>query len=353
MIMPETTAFAARSLDFRNHCSGGNGTRMGIFSLFYGLYGPYWFPFLQERRSPVLMDFLLDGGWQLKARTSAKFTFPEFDRTVFARVPSADLTEGDPSKLGWENDRANVGSLLADIDRRDPARPFFSFMFFESPHARYYFPEECALRRPYLEKVNYATMDPARDRDLLHARYVNSCRHLDTQFGRILRGLEERGLLDSTVVILTGDHGEEFMERGRWGHHSAFNRYQCGVPMILHHPGCVPARVEAMTSHLDIPATLLGLLGVENPASDYGLGVDLLRGGSRSSCVVSGWDDLAWRGASGTLVVPMGRTGLAETVALGPDDRELPEEGERAALSLAGDSIREVLSGLSRFRRKR
>ncbi|MEJ2132992.1 MAG: DUF3413 domain-containing protein, partial [Gammaproteobacteria bacterium] len=118
-IMPATTAFAGRAHTFRSHYSGGNGTRMGMFSMFYGLYGSYWFSFLNETRSPAMLDVLVDGGYDMRAFTSAKFTFPEFDKTIFSRFPSEHLREGDPAKYGWENDRANVTELIRSIDQRD------------------------------------------------------------------------------------------------------------------------------------------------------------------------------------------------------------------------------------------
>jgi membrane-anchored protein YejM (alkaline phosphatase superfamily) len=53
---------------------GGNGTRMALFSMFYGLYGPYWFDFLNTRRSPVLMDVLQQQKYQMSMYTSARFS---------------------------------------------------------------------------------------------------------------------------------------------------------------------------------------------------------------------------------------------------------------------------------------
>jgi membrane-anchored protein YejM (alkaline phosphatase superfamily) len=85
-IMPQTWALAQKSNWFRQHYSGGNGTRMAMFALFYGLYGSYWFSFLEQNRGPVLIDTLIDAGYQMSLYTSAKFTYPEFDRTIFARI---------------------------------------------------------------------------------------------------------------------------------------------------------------------------------------------------------------------------------------------------------------------------
>ena len=350
-ITPDTWAFAGKSLRFTNHFSAGNGTRMGVFGMFYGLYGPYWFPFLQERRSPVFADYLLDRGYDMECYTSARFTFPEFDKTIWARVPVDRLHEGDPKLSGWQNDRKFTGEFLESIDRAPKGKPFFRFMFFESPHARYYFPPECVIRTPYLETFNYASGDLEKQMPLIFNRYVNSCRHLDTQFARVIRGLEERHLLDSTVVLMMGDHGEEFMERGRWGHHSAFNRFQTQTPLVLHYPGVVPGVVNRMTSHLDLTATVLGLLGVANPPSDYSLGYDLLGPEVRTESVASGWDDLAFRGEKTTVAIPVKRTGISHSIVLDTDDRELPPDQADQVLKDSRDRIKAVLSGLSRFRK--
>jgi membrane-anchored protein YejM (alkaline phosphatase superfamily) len=291
-VMPRTWAFSRRSLCFRQHYSSGNTTRMGVFGMFYGLYGPYWWAFLKEQRPPVLMDLLFEARYQFFLYTSARFTYPEFNRTVFAHVPSRDLHDGVEGE-GWQRDAANAGLLLDAVARRDRSRPFMAFLFLDTTHAPYSFPKEAAEVRPYLEDVNYAALDPKRDWPLLKNRYLNACRHLDRQIGRILAGIEEQGLLDSTIVLVTGDHGQEFMEKGRWGHNSAFTEEQVRVPLVVWVPDTPPAETARMTSHLDMPATLLARLGVTNPPSDYSLGMDLLGTEERRFAVVCSWQTLA------------------------------------------------------------
>ena len=350
-IMPATTAFAKRALRFRQHYSGGNNTRMGMFSMFYGLYGGYWFAFQEQERGPVLVDTLIDDGYQMQLRTSARFTYPEFDETIFARIPREQLHEGD-GRPGWVDDRANVGELINFMDKRDPARPFFAFMFFESPHAKYDFPPESVIRTPYLDSLNYATMDLGRDIGLIKNRYLNACHHLDSQLARIFDYLEAHGLLESTIVVVTGDHGEEFMEKGRWGHASAFSEEQTRVPLVLYVPGQAPAEIDRMTSHLDLPATILGLLGVSNPPSDYSLGYDLLHGPERTSTVVSGWNDLAYVDAQHKVVLPLGRFDFSQKRRVTTrDDAALVAPDE--LLAEDHTHVLDLLRELTRFGRSR
>jgi membrane-anchored protein YejM (alkaline phosphatase superfamily) len=348
-IMPATHAFARRALWFRTHYSGGNGTRMGMFSMFYGLYGSYWFPFLQHRRQPVLLDVLQQDGYQLGLFTSANFSYPEFDKTLFSGVPSQQLhafSEGPT----WQRDRHNVGELLSFIERRDPARPFMAFMFFESPHARYEFPPESVIRRPYLEELNYANLKLEKNIGLIFNRYVNACHHLDSQLARVIAYLEQHALLASTLVVITGDHGESFMEKGRWGHGSDFSDVQTRVPLVLWIPGEAPREITRMTSHLDIAPTVLARLGVTNPPEDYSAGFDLLGERTRSMAVLADWNTLAVVDGRSKLIFPMHAAGfLQRRHATTADDVPLSESESRALLEANPQRWLDVMHDLAKF----
>lgn len=90
-IMPNFWQFSEQAHRFTNHYSGGNGTRMGVFSLFYGLPGSYWFAFLDAQRDPALIRLLQERDYQFGLFTSSDFTYPEFNRTVFSRFADSDL----------------------------------------------------------------------------------------------------------------------------------------------------------------------------------------------------------------------------------------------------------------------
>lgn len=346
-IMPATWAFAERSVRFRRHYSGGNGTRMGMFSMFYGLTGNYFEPCLAEQRAPVLLDRLRGAGFEFFLHTSAEFSFPELDKTVFAGVPRELLHEAKGDRR-WQRDRDCVEAILGELGRRDPSRPFFTFMFFESPHAPYDFPEECAIRKPFAAELNYLTMDVKRDIGLIKNRYINAVRHLDTQLERLLKYLEESRLLESTIVLITGDHGEEFMEKGRWGHHSAFTEEQTRVPLVLHVPGVAAGAVDRLTSHLDLPATVLPRLGVRNPSGDYSLGFDLLGGPAREWAALSGWVEVAYVDDRWKSVLPVKSYAVARRSVTTRDDGPADQA---IFMSECRDQLATFLQDLRRFQR--
>jgi len=324
-IMPATYAFAQQAHNYTNHYSGSNMTRMGVFTMFYGLYGTYWFPFLDRQQGPVLLDVLKKQGYQYGIYSSARLTYPEFNKTVFVNVPSANQHEFI-SGMGWERDRHNVKELIDFIDKRDKSRPFMTFMFFESPHANYYFPDESVIRKEYLQDFNYATSINKKYMPLIKNRYINSVRHLDSQFARILEYLRREGLDQSTIVLITGDHGEEFMEKGRWGHGSEFHEEQIHVPLVLSIPGTGAGVDTRLSSHMDIPATLMPYLGVTNPPQDYSLGYNLMEPAARDFAVVADWNHIGYIGTDFKAVLPMKTAGLVDEKVMTHDDKHVSDD---------------------------
>ena len=91
--------------------------------------------------------------------------------------------------------------------------------------------------------------------------------------------MEEKGLLDNTIIVITGDHGQEFNENKRnfWGHNGNYTKWQLQIPLVLYYPGVAAGdTVTHTTTHFDITPTVMGRwLGVTNPPGDYSLGYDL------------------------------------------------------------------------------
>jgi hypothetical protein len=129
--------------------------------------------------------------------------------------------------------------------------------------------------------------------DQLLNRYTNAAHWIDVQIGRIYAELEKQGLLDNTIIIVTGDHGEEFMEKGAWGHNSSFVEEQVRTPMVMWMPGAGHRVIDEITSHLDIGTTLMQTLGAPKDASNYSLGRNLLENSNCAYIVSSDWHSIS------------------------------------------------------------
>jgi membrane-anchored protein YejM (alkaline phosphatase superfamily) len=304
-IMPQLWDFSEHALRLEQHYSGGNTTQMGIFSMFYGLYGNYWFPMQAARRSPLLMDVLQQQNYQFSLHTSQSFTYPPFQETVFARMNPADmhaLSEGPPA---WQRDRQNIDDILKFIDSRDQSRPFMTYMFFEGTHANYTFPPESVIARPYLEDFNYLSADFAsrwcRSRTATSTLPTTSTSRSDASSPICGQGSCST-IRSSSCLAITARNS---WSASRWGHAADFNRFQTSTVAVLWVPGQNARRISGISSHLDLPATLMPLLGVQNPPADFSLGQNLLAADfHRDYAVAAGWNSIAYLGEKVQDLVP-------------------------------------------------
>lgn len=111
------------------------------------------------------------------------------------------------------------------------------------------------------------------ERDLadLEALYDGELRYVDAELERLFEALEERGRLAETAVVVTADHGEEFMDHGRLGHHPDLYDELVHVPLLVWLPPgaresldvTATGRVSGQVSLLDVAPTVTDLLGVD------------------------------------------------------------------------------------------
>jgi uncharacterized protein len=308
---PNIWRFSRDAQIFRQHLSGGHSTRFGIFSMIYGLHGTYWWPILAEGREPVLIAKLAEAGYRFRILSSTSLGYPEFRRTAFVSVRSS-LTDNLPAATVDERDvlQARAFQEFLEATPRDDA--FFAFMFLGSPHFPFLFAPEHAKFLPIIEDPTVAQAQSAEGGRLMYNRYRNSVHSVDSIVGTILDALEHRGLLDRSIVVITGDHGQEFYEHGFFGHGSAFTPEQTHVPLIMRVPGLSFREHDHLTQHQDLPATMLALLGVNDPPERYSLGRNMLEGRARPYAVVCGFRECALQDSEGWVVFGVeGKTSLS------------------------------------------
>lgn len=290
-ITPNIWRLSQDSWRFDSHYSSGNATRFGIFGLFYGLYGTYWHSMLAEEKSPVLMRELQKQKYRMSILASAPLVNPEFDRTVFADIRNKiELRQTGGGSVA--NDRVITDKMISFVASTPKNEPFFGFMFFDAPHVAGH-PEEAAPFQPELKEVDHLTLNNDTDPVPYKNRYKNAVFYNDMLIGRVIEQLKKSNLLSSTIVIITGDHGEEFndLKMNYWGHVGNFSRYQTQTPLVIHWPGKAPATLQHTTSHLDIVPTLMKeMLACDTDPSKFSNGRYLLDTSPRPYVLISSWD---------------------------------------------------------------
>lgn len=338
---PNLQRFSRASWRFDEHFSSANCTRFGIFGLFYGVYGTYWPAFLAEQRPPVLMEQLTKLGYRMGVYASASLASPEFDRTVFAGIRDRISLRQEGSSPA-KRDRTITDKMKGFLSEQDGSKPFFGFLFYDSPHGKDY-PEEMTQFSPVWETVDYLALDNDFDPQPYYNRYRNAVFYVDALIGEVFDTLKAQGLTESTIVAVVGDHGEEFNEHrlNYWGHNGNFGRYQTGTPLLLAMPGEAPRVFTHRTSHLDVAPTLLRrMLGCSQPTTIYSNGRDLTDASARPYLFVNTWDRFGIVEQDKITVVYQS----GETEAL--DSRSLLElpDGE-----LDGAMAAQVAEGMGRF----
>jgi arylsulfatase A-like enzyme len=207
--------------------------------------------------------------------------------------------------LGWLDGGLSDGPFFVlmhtyDIHSPyDPPEPYRS-MYTDPNYAGGFNPTSAELTRVRrkADKNPDLGLDLSED-DLkfIVGRYDGGIRYVDGLIGVLLRGLNQRGLLDNTWIVVTADHGEEFGEHGVVLHDKLFNTV-ARVPLIIRPPGPPQAGVEVdeIVELLDIMPTFLDLAHVAP--------VDTLEGRSMTGIMkgdTTGWRNLAFSEHEGTV----------------------------------------------------
>ena len=135
--------------------------------------------------------------------------------------------------------------------RQNADRPFFLYQSYYTPHA------------PFQPPRKYVKLYQGRDID--HKKYYASVSSLDHNVGRIVVELEQQGLIDNTLIILSTDHGGSFQERpGSYRGMGIAYDEAARIPMIMHWPEGLPQGIswESGVSLVDLAPTILAAAGI-------------------------------------------------------------------------------------------
>ena len=272
-VTPFTFNLAEKNQNYLNHHSGGNGTRNGVFSLMYGLHSSYWQRFLSERKSPEIISALKKDDYKFKILSSASLKSPEFRLTAFVDVVDS-IEDKFAIKPIWKRDKKLVERFKVFTADLKPGESFFSFILFDATHSGFSYPSEFEKFKPVTPEGSFAKMIAKDNAQFTKNRYKNSIYYVDTLIEEVVEDLKKKGLYDNTMLVITGDHGEEFYEAGYFGHHGAFTEYQTRVPLVIKMPGqeLSPIKVNKLTSHQDIVPTIMNELGSTEDISKYSNG---------------------------------------------------------------------------------
>ena len=240
----------------------------------------------------TLAEVLRDAGWlgaafvsgfPLDARFGTDQGFDRYDAdfrdSVLTRTRAAGAAFQGAHHRDFEQ-RADeaTAKALAWLDARDPERPFFLLVHYFDPH------------HPY---------DPPKERAAGLDGYDGELAFTDAEIGRVVDRLRATNLLDRTLVVVVGDHGELLdPARPKARHAGQLEDAVLRVPLLVRAPGALPRglRVKEQVALLDVAPTILELLGVPAPEGFRGQSLaPAIRGEHAVATAAVPFETLYWK----------------------------------------------------------
>jgi lipoteichoic acid synthase len=280
-VTPNIKSYAADSIRFNKIYAHAPSTHYTLFSLlssmysdisYYGMTGSQ--PYL---RLDTLSNMLSRNGFRTGFFWSADSRFQSVDEFLLNKgfdeiqdfrgqtcsLPTYRLSTEDWKNADYNNDLCTADQTLAWIEK-DPERPFFAMMFTAMTHHPY----QVAFTDQAASKT-----EPAGPMELVHYvgdekfnSYLNALRIGDLAFGKVLDQLKQSDRLDSTLVVVMGDHGEAFGEHGTYVHASALYDENVHIPLIMINPHLFHGQTDDKVGGIiDVAPTIFDILGLKMP----------------------------------------------------------------------------------------
>jgi phosphoglycerol transferase MdoB-like AlkP superfamily enzyme len=272
-VTPELDSYRQHSLLFRNIYAHAPATNASLVSILSSIY-----PWISYRNltqdhpdidMPTLSAELNQRGYRTGFFSSGDMRFQRsdeflshrgFDAFQDYRTLACQQQKFQSDINTWDfqdgaDDACTTDALLGWIGQ-DPAQPFFGMLWTVQTHYPYFYGGQ---------ETDYGVDDEKLN------RYLNALHHADAQLGRLLRELRQRGLDESTLVVVVGDHGEAFGQHDQYAHASHIYEENLHIPLLFIHPTLFHGE-EAPTlgGTLDIAPSIMDMLGLPAPGQWQG-----------------------------------------------------------------------------------
>ncbi|OCH75220.1 hydrolase [Vibrio breoganii] len=260
--MPALSEFATQNQNFTHHYSSGNDNSAS-FGLFYGIPATYSANVRHHETQPLFVEQL-----QYRNYDMGFFSGNDFSSNIYDDVILSGLDDSLTEQIS-KSDKAAVSNWQQWLDN-EGNKNWFSL-----------------LHLTQMQQFEDHVTDDASRKDagaVLRQAYSTTASKIDATIEQVLATLQDKELLDNTIVVITSDHGWEFNETNTnsWGSNSNYSKYQLQVPMVVHWPNKSAKEWTHVSSHFDLSVTLMqDLLGVTSNPADFSSGQNLFNSKNR------------------------------------------------------------------------
>jgi glucan phosphoethanolaminetransferase (alkaline phosphatase superfamily) len=279
-VMPRLAAFAEQSWTFSHPVTTGNVTHMSWYGLFCANY-PIYFSVAKtdpHEQGSLPLKVLHRLGYRVDLLATPDTEYQNLERIVFgANGALLDRKFHPTDRTPPERDQHVIDELVRVV-RAEPDGHRVRVVALDSTHYEYGW--GAAFNPPFQPFANGPSItknyrEDAKARRLIENRYHNAAAWVDSLLGQFFDALAATGRLQSSIVIVTGDHGEAFGEHGPSTHGSDLGDEQLDVAFAMHLPGEMPQRFDKILSLIEIMPTVLYQLGYQPGVENAFAGVPL------------------------------------------------------------------------------
>ncbi|PMG85593.1 hydrolase [Vibrio breoganii] len=259
--MPALSEFATQNQNFTHHYSSGNDNSAS-FGLFYGIPATYSANVRHHETQPLFVEQL-----QYRNYDMGFFSGNDFSSNIYDDVILSGLDDSLTEQIS-KSDTAAVSNLQQWLDN-EGNKNWFSLL-------------HLTQMQQFEDHVSDTSGKDAGA--VLRQAYSTTASKIDATIEQVLATLQDKELLDNTIVVITSDHGWEFNETNTnsWGSNSNYSKYQLQVPMVVHWPNKSAKEWTHVSSHFDLSVTLMqDLLGVTSNPADFSSGQNLFNSKNR------------------------------------------------------------------------
>lgn len=262
--MPRLTAFASNKGEvLGSHYSSSNNTGQGMFSLLTGLYGTYYQNFRESPTPVAPIEILKKLGYQLTVHNSMSDAYEQLGELFFDGFRKHEVHDGTIA----ENDALlfdETTQQLAGFNLGD--QPRFDYVFLNSTHFPYEYPDAFRKFTPIMESMSYDTSirnDMEVNKHAVRNTFLNAVNFADHLISGLLHTLADTDYWSNSIVIVVGDHGQEFWEHNRFGHVYGMTKEQTKVMAYVSFPDGLKTDYH-FTSHQDFFPSIFSLMGLSD-----------------------------------------------------------------------------------------
>ena len=286
-IAPQLCAFGKENLSFEESFANSSSTQTSWFAIFHANFPHHWAKIRDSwQKGSVPLQILKSLGYRIRVYAAADLRYYNMDQLLFGHGRQLiDQVEESSLQEVCQRDRAVVEAFLCDVEKPDSASGNVFLFFLDSTHSEYSIPKDFPLRfEPMAKEIDYLTLS-SKHMEPLKNRYRNAIAYVDSLFSRCLLKLKEKGLYDQAIIVVTGDHGEEFFEEGALFHGTHLNSYQLSIPLYYKFQSNPWIPLDTATTHLDIFPSVIHYLTGRSDFEELFDGKSLFAPGRSPYCI--------------------------------------------------------------------